>query len=341
MRKQPTAPGPVSAWVEELLGQRLDQARLEAKPLRGGMDAASVSLVSIRYADTAGRQSVFRYVRKQLDGPRQREAIVHRQLAARYAANSSPRLYAVEHERAERALLCVEAIRRVRAWPWRDLPLARKLLTRLACLHAAAGEAAALIPEWDYEGALRVSAEATLAAVSRCRTDPDISALAKDVAPLHRIVLALPRCRRDLLSERPFASAPIHGDVHTGNVLARRHNGAAEPVLVDWGRARVGSPLEDVSSWLQSLGYWEQVARRYHDTLLAGYLSDFGMEQKLTSQVRATYWMAGASNALAGALLHHVGVARDVRQSSATRAAAFHAARDWLRVIRRADAWWS
>ncbi len=119
----------------------------------------------------------------------------------------------------------------------------------------------------------------------------------------------------------------------------RRRAARNAPVLLDWGRARLGSPLEDVSSWLICLRYWESEVQRQHDTLLATYLSALGLEGKVTSPVRAAYWVAGASNALAGALLHHVCVAEDERQSATRRKAAFRAAQDWLRVIRRAHAW--
>jgi hypothetical protein len=117
----------------------------------------------------------------------------------------------------------------------------------------------------------------------------------------------------------------------------RRRAGKDEPVLIDWGRARIGSPLEDVSSWLQSLGYWEPEARRRHDTLFAGYLSARGLERRLSADLRAAYWVAGACNALSGALQHHLWVARTGRDVSA-RASAARSARDWLRVIRRAAA---
>jgi len=146
--------------------------------------------------------------------------------------------------------------------------------------------------------------------------------------------------RVQLLSEHPFGCRPIHGDVHSGNVLVRRRGGGDDPVLIDWGRARLASPLEDVSSLLQSLGYWEPEWRRRHDTLLADYLFAFGTEPTLTSSVRAAYWMAGASNVLAGALLHHLCIATDCRQSTSRRRAAGNAAQDALRVIRCASAWW-
>ena len=341
MTLQPPLPEPISGWIEQFVGHPLSQAQLEVKGLNGGMEALSVALVTVRYRNGSGEPRLLRYVQKRLGGRGLREAVVHEQVAAKYAAWISPQFYSVEYRDDGSAVLCIEAIRRVTAWPWRDLPVAEELLTRLAALHVGAADAATLIPKWDYETELSAAAEASLAAVTRCRSEPDLSVLAKDIAPVRRIALALPRFRRELLSERPFASAPIHGDLHTGNVLVRRRGRANEPVLLDWGRARLGSPFEDVSSWLQSLGYWERNARRYHDTLLATYLSATGREQRLTSTIRAAYWMAGASNALAGALLHHVEMAADPRQSPARRRAAMRAARDWLRVIRRADAWWS
>jgi carbohydrate-binding DOMON domain-containing protein len=112
-------------------------------------------------------------------------------------------------------------------------------------------------------------------------------------------------------------------------------------VLLDWGIARLASPLEDVSSWLQSLGYWEPEARRRHDTVLTAYLSALGMNRTLTSSLRAAYWMAGGSNVLSGALLYHLDVAADQHRPQIQRAAAIKAARDALRVIRRTNAYWS
>jgi hypothetical protein len=43
--------------------------------------------------------------------------------------------------------------------------------------------------------------------------------------------------------------------------------------LIDWARARRGSPFEDVASWLHSLGCWEPEARRRHDSLLTDVIS--------------------------------------------------------------------
>jgi Ser/Thr protein kinase RdoA (MazF antagonist) len=327
-------------WIERLAGEPIREIAIERQTLAGGLEAPEVVLVTARYRDSSNRPRMLRVVLKRLDGRAVREAAVYEQLAATYATDVSPRLLGVWHAAPDRALLCIEAVRRVRAWPWRDLSISGELLARLARFHTAAAEAAPEVPEWDYEAELRTLAEATRTTVDRCRFNPDLSVLARGLPSLNRIVLALPRFRSQLLSERPLGRAPIHGDVHTGNALLRRRGRGDEPVLLDWGRARTGSPFEDVSAWLQSLGFWEQAARRYHDTLFAAYLSAFGLERKLTPQIRAAYWMAGASNALAGPLLHHLSIVADERQSASRRAVAFQAARDWLRVVRRADAWW-
>jgi aminoglycoside phosphotransferase (APT) family kinase protein len=108
--------------------------------------------------------------------------------------------------------------------------------------------------------------------------------------------------RRQLLE----APVIVHGDMHPGNVLLRRQGRKLVPVFLDWVRVRLGSPMEDVSSWLQSLGYWEPDARRRHDTLLKRYLEASGRGSTLSSSVREHYGLAGASNALAGALRYHL-----------------------------------
>jgi hypothetical protein len=331
----------INRVVDRLSPGRLHETSVEGKVLTGGTDAFAVALVTIRCRDHLNRPKMLRFVAKQLTGRATREAAVYAELVAVYASDMSPRVLAVDRAEPDTVLLVIEAIRKVRCWPWRDLSLASELLERLAKFHLAAAGAAATIPEWDYEAELGAIAEVTRNAVEQCRCYPDLSVLARNLRPLDRIVLARSDLRRQLLAERPFGHRPIHGDAHPGNVLVRRRGRGDEPVLIDWGRARVGSPLEDVSSWLQSLRCWEVEAQRSHDTLLTSYLSAFGMERRLTSQIRAAYWMASASNALAGALLYHLRAAGDQRQSAARRMAAFTAARDWLRIVRRADAWWS
>ena len=130
-----------------------------------------------------------------------------------------------------------------------------------------------------------------------------------------------PRVQPVLLAAAAFRMAVLHGDVHSGNVVVRVQEGAERVVLLDWARARLGSPLEDVSSWLQSLGYWEFEARRRHDTLLRRYLAARGLSTHLGREVRDVYWFAGACNVLAGALRYQL-LAADGWSSVPSRARA-------------------
>lgn len=317
------------------------EMQVESRSLPGGLEAVHVALITVRYKTGLGKSKSLRIVCKKLAGRATREAAVYERLAAKGVTHLSPKLIAVEPIAPGEVILCLEAVRRYSAWPWRDVKTGEELLTVLALFHLHSRQAAIELPEWDYDAELTSMAEASWITLDRCRFQNDLTFLARGLAPLKRMVLGLPKIRHQLLCESPLAQGPIHGDVHPGNALVCRRSCRDRPVLVDWGRARTGSTLEDVSSWLQSLGYFEQNARRHHDRLFAGYLSVLGFERRLTSNIRASYWMAGASNALAGALRHHLAIAQDQQHSERRRALAIRMANDWLRVIRRADAWWS
>ncbi len=181
---------------------------------------------------------------------------------------------------------------------------------------------------------------ATLDALAAARRSGALPLHAASLRALRRVVHHLPAFRRALLRETPFPPALVHGDLHPGNVIVARAGGALAPRLLDWGRARRGAPLEDVASWIQSLGCWEPAARRRHDTLLAAYLRARGGAGGIPADVREACWLAGASNALAGAMLHHAGVAADPAAARPARARAAWALHDWLRIIRRAAAVW-
>jgi aminoglycoside phosphotransferase (APT) family kinase protein len=153
--------------------------------------------------------------------------------------------------------------------------------------------------------------------------------------------VALPKLRRTLLNGSEFPVTLIHGDAHPGNALLRGRSATERTVLLDWGRARAGSPLEDVASWLQSLGYWEPEAKRRHDTLFRRYLESRAMPPELTRSLRDHYWLAGMCNILSGSLRYHLWVAGGGAEApSSVRAESLGAARDQLRVIRRADILW-
>jgi len=333
-------------WLRSLLARTHDIGprawRVEARPLRGGMESTGVARVEARYLDRLDRPRVLTIVVKQLQGRTRREAAVYRHLAELGQAELMPRLLAARQQGPGRTTLFLEAVRPVRRWPWRAAGVAARVLERLAPLHARplGRDAARALAGWDYDRELERTAARTLARIAALRRSGEVPEIGRGARIVRRLTERLPELRRQLLDAGPLPPGLIHGDLHPGNVLVRRRRGVDQPVLLDWGRARVGSPLEDVSSWLQSLGAWEPEARRRHDTILAGYLSALGQERRITAELRGAYWLAGASNALAGALAHHLALLCDPGTGRSRRAAAAVAAGEWLRVLRRADAVW-
>lgn len=320
--------------LPRMAGERAGLVSLETKPLRGGTSADQVVSIAVGYLDGTGRRGVLRLVAKELSGPARREAAVYRHLA-RHRLPFTPRVLALEQVPGG-AVLLLEQVRSLSRWPWWDTAHCEAVLRVAADLHAAG--VACAVP-WDYDGELDWSAGETLRAVSDARRACSAPVDAASVRAVRRVVGALCAIRREIVFRGPFARTLIHGDLHPGNVVVPGRAGAARPILLDWGRARAGSPLEDVASWVQSLGCWEPEARLRHDSLLAAYLRARGCDTPIASRVRQVYWLAGASNALAGALRHHLGVAAS-RPAPAARYRALLAVRDWLRIIRRAEAVW-
>jgi hypothetical protein len=317
----------------------LDELHLSVWPLRGGLVSPSVRRVRARYSKPCGRKGTLSMVVKALEGTERREADVYHYLRTVAGPPFWPETWVARHEE-EPSLLCLEAIRPVRRWPWQRLELAARVLTDVAALHVRPLSASVRgLVEWDYERHLEASAAETLHAASRVLRQPPAAHLRSSLAALRRIVAELRDIRQTLLGLLSLPVTLIHGDLHTGNVMIRRRGGREEPVLIDWARARIGSPLEDVASWVLSLGSWLPEARRRHDALLAGYLADRGLGRRITGEVRTAYWYAAVSNALAGALLYHLRVIDDVKgRKPAERMTSLRAAADWLRVVRRADA---
>lgn len=322
--------------VARIIGATPQSISIVERPLRGGLEGAAVTAFVARLVRPDGRPATLRIVAKHLSKALMREAAVYERLVARHVPSLAPRVLATVPD-AGGAIVFMSAAQRRSAWPWRHITAAHAALAAVAQLHAAAS-AADDLPAWDYEAELERSARATLALAESARSSGIGPLLRESLPALRRLVADRPAWRDALLSG-PLAPCVIHGDLHTGNVFA----GSGSPpriTLLDWGRARLGSPLEDVSSWLQSLAFWEPMVRRRHDTLLNGYLAARGVAGPASPELRATYWLAGASNALGGALAFHVGVAASDDFPPQRRAPSTDAVRDGLRVIRRADACW-
>jgi aminoglycoside phosphotransferase (APT) family kinase protein len=300
-------------------------AELDVRPIRGGLESA-VARACVRAPDQRATGSPRRCVVKELRGTHRREADIYRLLWDTLAEPPAARLLG-RSDTAEASYLCLEDVRGASAWPWRDHTAAAAVCRALARVHHAR-ELASGLPAWDYEEYLRASAEETL----RCATN----VRAGDMLPwqclgeLRRVVGALPRMRERLLES---GATVIHGDVHPGNVLVRAGTGPHRVVLIDWARSRIGSPLEDVASWLHSLGCWDAEARRRHDSLLAVYLRACQPARRLEPEVRTNYWLASASNGLAGAIRYHIEVLSRPLAAGKARQHSRRALDEWQRII--------
>lgn len=327
-----------AAMLRAKFGAELPSVQIFRSPIVGGLESKTVERITAHFRTQDGRLKRRRFVVKQLEGLAVREADVYREIGRKLRSQLAPDVLGMVRHSDHRVDLFLDHVESISPWPWRDLPASSSVIDRLAELHVSSREGSLDLPAWNYEDDLHMSAVATLIQLDRLRASADFSTFAKkERRSLVRLVSNLRTRRSGLLAFDQFGSTVLHGDVHPGNVIVRRRRGAAEPLLIDWGRARIGSALEDVSSWLHSLGYWEPEARRRHDTLLKRYLHDVGYEHGLKSEVREGLWMASASNALAGALRHYCVIAEHANTAE-QRAAAAHSARNWLRVIVRADA---
>jgi hypothetical protein len=332
----------VATLLERMDGIKPESLHLQRRRLPGGLESNCVAWVAARYTDRLGRRRVFTVVVKHLHGDTTREALVYKHLLAGGMAEIAPRMLATQRLGPARTVLYLEAIRRTRAWPWKDTRAIERVLHQAARLHETvpSRHSAAALDAWNYEAHANDTALLTIDRLENLPRHPDLTHLRRGARWAGRVATALPGIRRQLLAFAPFGRGPIHGDLHSGNAVMRRRRGREEPAILDWARARFGSSLEDVSSWLQSLGYWDSEARRRHDTLLASYLSARGMDRTLGANLRTAYWLAGASNALAGALLHQLTMLTDEKTTPARWACAASSARQWLRILRRADAVW-
>lgn len=265
---------------------------------------------------------------------------MYRHLQAGEAAGLAPRLLGVDRRGEHEAVLYLEPVRAARPWPWHDPDAASAVVKTLARLHAVMDRVAPWSDGWDYDGVLEESARASLALLE----DAPRSALPRRILETRRalrnVVLQLPDLRRTLASFSPPRRQLLHGDVHSGNVVLTR-SAVAPVVFIDWARARTGSALEDISSWLLSLGLWVRDARRHHDTLLRAYLAARELPSALTASLRSAYWLAAVSNVLAGAFAHHLHLALECaagRGPESEQARAWAPVHGWARVLRRAAA---
>ena len=320
----------VTQFAQERFGREVD---VRLTPLRGGLEAAGIARAVVQRKGNG----IASFVVKPFAGGGRRELDVYRLLNASPEYQFAPTLlgwhYTSEAETA--GYMFLEWVAARQRWPWRDVSSSAAVVDRLAHLHRLDPEplSEVLTSSWDYDSELIESARSTLNVYE--------SAFLRGMRPggrpmvrtFERIIDQLPRLRRNLMSFT--GTTLLHGDAHPGNVVLRN----STAVLLDWGRARLGSPLEDLSSWVHSLAFWEPEAKRRHDTLLSRYRAASGSDAwPLSRDYRDALILAGAFNSLSGALRYHLVVMGDPGRSDRDRVNSYRAGADWLRILRRADA---
>lgn len=268
------------------------------------------------------------FVIKELRGLQRRETNIYRELWNQSTVPPAVRLLGIEATEDAHYLYLEEATQESE-WPWNETSTSAAVCQALARLHDGEQLRPNTLIDWKYECDLAKSARETLAVAVDARDEAGVRHWRR-VGDLRRVVTALPKIRSVLLEATTF----IHGDVHSRNVIVRASENG-DIAFIDWARARFGSPLEDVASWLHSLGCWEPEARRRHDTLLRAYLEARSSKQTITTELRTAYWYASASNGLSGAIRYHLSVLTDPECSSEMKTNSAQSLREWERVIRR------
>ena len=279
------------------------------QPLHGGLESV-VARARITPADAASgipRDLVV----KQLAGAFAREGDVYEALWSHLERPPAVQMFGRD-VCGDATYLYLEHAASSSSWPWSNTALSASVCRELAQLHNAPGLSGKAF-SWNYEDELISSAEETLGLAATARNSLG-RRVWRRLGDLRRVVRALPRIRRRLLSDGATA---IHGDMHPGNVILRRTPGSVDVVLIDWARARIGSPLEDIASWLHSLGCWEPQARRRHDSLMRAYLEARRAPRIFAAELRVGYWLASVSNGLSGAIRYHLAVLADAAATPA------------------------
>lgn len=304
--------------------------RITLEPLRGGLESA---VARARLAVDASHPLMpHSIVIKELAPGLHREADVYAWLWRNVEQPPAVRVFGQDRV-AGTMYLFLEDARACSPWPWSDTASAAAVCCRLARYHDSAVLPADEL-SWDYESELARSAAATLELAGDAR-DVTGRRYWRRLGDLRRVVAALPAIRAHLMTHEKTL---IHGDVHPGNTCLRERGRDPDVVLIDWARARVGSPMEDVASWLHSLGCWEPQARRRHDTLIRAYLASRRVPRRFEADVRLDYWLASASNGLSGAIRYHLAVLGHANADEAARDNSRVALAAWERVVRRVAA---
>jgi aminoglycoside phosphotransferase (APT) family kinase protein len=318
-----------TAFVARRWGVPADAVSIDVDRLHGGLESSVTRATVNRRA--GGGAVPGRFVVKELAQGSEREADVYDLLWTHL--DDPPAVRLLGRERVGGATyLYLEHADAVSSWPWSETAAAAAVCRALARLHDRSELPRRAFTALDDRELLR-SAESTLE-LALAAVAPDGRRYWRRLGDLRRLVAAFPGIRARLLAG---PTVVIHGDVHPGNVVLSRGTPEPSVVLLDWGRTRIGSPMEDIASWLHSLGCWEPQARRRHDTLMRAYLEARRHPRPFDDALRLDYWLASASNGLSGAIRYHLAAVADPGSTDAARSSSRRAMSAWERVVRRAS----
>lgn len=217
----------VTAFISRRWRVPTELLRVDVQALHGGLESA---VARARISKPEGHSSIPpQLVIKQLPAGFEREGDVYELLWRHFDRPPAVRLLGREMV-AQATYLYLEDAQPSASWPWSDARRAGAVCQALARLHDD-GTLPHGAFSWDYETDLARSAQLTLELATDARDTAD-ERWWRRVGDLRRVVTALPRIRRRLLSGE---TTVIHGDMHPGNAILRV-GADPEVVLIDWAR---------------------------------------------------------------------------------------------------------
>ena len=231
-------------FLATLCARTTSSFSVKVMPIGGGLESA-VARADVSDVSTLQSGIPRRFVIKALRGVQRREAAIYRELWLGLNRPPAARVLGSNCEQ-DTHYLFLEEVGESSAWPWSNPGIAVESCRVLAELHRSGVPTAGVFSEWNYEAELASSAATTLALATVAK-NAEGELYWRRLGDLRRVIAVLPELRRKLLSEDLTL---IHGDMHPGNVIVRTQGSVQEVVFIDWARARAGSALEDLASWL-------------------------------------------------------------------------------------------
>lgn len=263
--------------LELLLGRHVEVCSVDC--LRFQVAATSrVHVCTVHFRMSNDERQSINIVRKTIPKRWPNEPKVYEELLPEVLI-SIPRLYWVDHQVGTSALY-LEYVQPVEEWPWQDISFHKLVLGQLARLHAHFWNQNDRLASVHW---LSENSSAYYSRLFKTKTYQTISNLYKGqehgvlgdltsdlIASVENISRALQRILHFLHHQKRTL---LHGDLHGENVLVGkdRHVNDGQVLIIDWDRARLGHPLEDLSRWIENFQWTAPEITPSRETLLHIY----------------------------------------------------------------------